>query len=67
MTEIMGAAETSDPENQEKCTKLSVATAVKNVKYLFSQLKEDRCIAGIASLNTENRDSNFFYFLFEPE
>jgi len=60
MTEIMGAKETSDPENQEKCTKLSVATAVKNVKYLFSQLKEDRCIAGTASRNTENRDSNFF-------
>lgn len=60
MTEIMGTAETSDPENQEKCIKLSAATAVTNVKCLLSQQKEDRCIVGIVSLNTENRDSNFF-------
>lgn len=60
MTEIMGAGETSDPENQERCTKRSAATAAKNVKYLLNRPKEDLCIAGIASPNTENRDSNFF-------
>ncbi len=60
MTEIMGTAETSGPENQEKCIKLSAATAVKSVKCLLSQQKEDRCIAGTVSQNTENRDSNFF-------
>ena len=60
MTEIMGAGETSDPKNQERCIRQSAVTAAKNVKCPLSQLKEDRCIAGTVSPNIENRDSNFF-------
>ena len=64
MIEIMVAsAEALVPANQEKCTRQYVPIAEKNVKFHLYLQKEDRCIAGIVSPNTENQDSNFFLFL----
>lgn len=62
MKEIMGVAETSALENQEKCTKLYAAIAEKNVKSHLYLPREDRYTAGNACPNTGNPGTNFFIY-----
>lgn len=59
-TEIVAAgvseAATAVPE---KCTRLSVLTAVLRLKFHSNQQKDDRFIAGIACLTTGSSKQNF--------
>ena len=49
---------------REKCTRLSALTADRTARSPSSQQKESQFIAGTASKNTENIESNIFKFSF---
>ncbi len=63
----MAAAAASEAEeaaevlaDQEKCTRQPVQIAVRKPKYLSSHPVTDRYIAGTATRNINQRDTNFF-------
>ena len=47
-------------EDREKCTRQPVQTAVRKPKYLSSHPATDRYIAGTATRNINQRDTNIF-------
>ena len=56
------AAEASDQADQEKCTRQRVLSAIKKQRYLSYHQATDPYIAGTATRNISQRDTNYFSY-----